>query len=104
MCTFEEISLKDFENDVSQTSEFVVDINALLQVCGASPICVHYKTDKIIVITTFPERIVLKSGDSYINLSQIKRITKQKSGAKCVYELLCGVLEGLETTIKLSRS
>lgn len=104
MCTFEEISLKDFENDVSRAFEFVVDINALLQVCGASPICVHYKTDKIIVVTTFPERIVLKSGDSYINLSQIKKITRQKNGAKCTYTLLCGVLKGLETTIKLTRS
>lgn len=104
MCTFKEISLKDLKNDVSQSSEFIVDINALLQVCGASPICVHYKTDKIIVITTFPERVVLKSGDSYINLSQIKKITKQNSGDKCNYMLYCGVLEGLETTIKLTRS
>lgn len=104
MCTFEEISLKDFKNDVYQASEFVVDINALLQVCGASPICVHYKTDKIIVITTFPERIILKSGNSYINLSQIKKITRQNSGDKCTYKLQCGILEELETTINLTRS
>ena len=99
-----EISIKNFKDDVSQTSEFIVDINALLQVCGASPVCVHYKTDKIIVVDTFPERVILKCGDSYIDLSQIKKITKQKSGEKCIYTLICGTLKEFETTIKITRS
>ena len=43
----DEISIGTFCLDVLAASEYQVDVNALLGVCGASPVHVHYKTDKI---------------------------------------------------------
>lgn len=100
----EEISLEEFKSDVSKLSGFCIDLNSLMQTCGVSPIRVHYKTDEIVLMTAYPERIVLKSGDSSVNISQIKKITRQMNGAKYAYEVLCGNLNGFETTVKITQS
>lgn len=96
---YKEISLEKFKSEVESASELCVDLNALLQVCGASPIHVHYKTDKVIVITTFPEQLALKSGNSTISVSQIQKVEREISGAKCTYRLHCGLLDELKSTL-----
>ena len=55
----DEISIGTFCLDVLAASEYQVDVNALLGVCGASPVHVHYKTDKIVVTDTTPYELVL---------------------------------------------
>lgn len=100
----DEISIDIFSRDVIATSEYQVDINALLGVCGASPIRVHYKTDKIIAINTYPESILLISGENYISISQIQKIVRIiAENGKISYEITCGRLKPFETTIKISQ-
>lgn len=97
----DEISIEAFSTDVSADQEYLVDVNALLGVCGASPINAQYKTKKIVTINTYPESILLASGDNYIHINQIKKIEKSLVNDKISYEITCGILKSLETTIKI---
>lgn len=100
----DEISIDTFSIDVLSATEYAVDINALLGVCGASPIRVHYKTDAIAVTTTYPESILLKSGDNYINISQIQKIVRTiDEEGKVAYDIICGRLKEFETTVKIAQ-
>lgn len=98
----DEITLDIFSLDVLTATEYLVDINALLGVCGASPVRIHFKTDKVVVTDTCPESILLASGDNYINISQIQKITRiVKENGKVTYEIVCGRLKELETTVQI---
>ena len=100
----DEITLDIFSLDMLATTEYLVDINSLLGVCGASPIHTHFKTDKVIVTDTYPESIILASGDNYINISQIQKITRiVAENGKISYEIVCGRLKDLETTVKIAQ-
>lgn len=100
----DEISIGTFCLDVLAASEYQVDVNALLGVCGASPVHVHYKTDKIVVKDTCPESILLASGDNYIIISQIQKIIRTVvEDGKTTYEIVCGRLKSLETTVKIAQ-
>lgn len=99
-----EITLDIFSLDVLAATEYLVDINSLLGVCGASPVRVHFKTDKVVVTDTCPEAILLASGDNYINISQIQKITRiVAEDGKATYEIVCGRLKNLETTVKIAQ-
>lgn len=99
-----DITLSEFCCDVSTAAEYTVDINTLLGVCGASPVHVHYETDKIIVSNTYPESILLISDKSYINISQIQSIKKHiEDNGKCAYEILCGRLDDFKTTVTITQ-
>ena len=99
----EEISIGEFFADMSPSIQYIVDINALLGVCGASPIHVHYKTNKIVVTDTYPESIIVGSGNSYINISQIQKIFRTiDSNGKVSYEIVCGRLKDLKTTLVMT--
>lgn len=101
----DEISIDTFSIDVLSATEYSVDVNALLGVCGASPIRVHYKTDTIVVTTTYPESILLKSGDNYINISQIQKIVRSiDEKGKVAYDIVCGRLKEFETTVKIAQT
>lgn len=103
MC-IREISIDDFCCDVLTSSEYIVNVNNLIGVCGASPIRVHYRTDKIIVSTTYPESILLQSGENYINLSQIQAIHKIESeDGKLSYKIECGRLKELKMTVEITQ-
>lgn len=103
MCR-DEISIDAFCCDVIASAEFRVDVNSLLGVCGASPVRVHYKTDKIVVSNTYPESILLASGENYINISQIRKIIRIISDeGKVTYEIVCGRLKSLETTVVITQ-
>lgn len=103
MCR-DEISIDTFSIDVLSATEYSVDANALLGVCGASPIRVHYKTDAIIVTTTYPESILLKSGDNYININQIQKIIRTiDEKGKVSYDIVCGRLKPFKTTVKIAQ-
>lgn len=99
------ISLRTFRTDISSATTYDVDVNALLGVCGASPIRAHYKTDRVVVIDSYPESILLTSNENYIKLSQIQKIIKNidKNG-NIVYEIICGRLKPFETTVKIAQS
>lgn len=100
----DEISIDTFCLDVLAASEYQVDVNALLGVCGASPVHVHYKTDKIVVTNTCPESILLASGENYITISQIQKIFRTiAEDGKITYEIVCGRLKSLETTVKIAQ-
>lgn len=100
----DEISIDVFCLDVLAATEYQVDVNALIGACGASPVHVHYKTDKIVVADTYPESITLVSGENYITVSQIQKIIRIVSDeGKATYEILCGRLKELETTVKLAQ-
>lgn len=100
----DEISIGTFCLDVLAASEYQVDVNALLGVCGASPVHVHYKTDKIVVTDTCSESILLASGDNYITISQIQKIIRTiAEDGKVTYEIVCGRLKSLETTVKIAQ-
>lgn len=100
----DEITLDVFCIDVLSATEYVVDINSLIGACGASPVHVHYKTDKIVVTNTCPESILLASGDNYITISQIQKIIRSVAeSGKVTYEIVCGRLKQLETTIKIAQ-
>lgn len=100
--TSKEISLKEFESEVS-SSKLKVNLNELIKACGASPVHMDYTANEVKILTTYPERVVLKSGDSLINISQIKKILRQKSDNGYTYELFCGLLRGTESVVKLSK-
>lgn len=99
-----EISISIFSRDISTTSEYEVDVNTLLGVCGASPIRVHYKTDRVMVSDTYPESILLASGSNYITINQIQKIIKTTSkDDKATYEIVCGRLKTFKTTVKITQ-
>lgn len=100
-----EISIDEFSADISPSEQYSVDINALLGVCGASPVRVRFRTDKIIVNTTYPESILLLSGESYVDIHQIQKIIKNNvSDGKVCYEIVCGILKVLETTVVITKN
>lgn len=89
-----ELSLSEFRAEVSAEGKFSVDINSLLGVCGASPVRVHYETDKIDVYEFYPARIILKNGRNSINISMITKIIKKVDDIGVIsYEIQCGDIE-----------
>lgn len=102
MCS-QEISIQDFKEDFLTFKEAHVDMNSLLQTCGASPVKAYYKVDKVIVIDVAPEEILLKSGESFIYINQIKKITRYTSNVMVAYEILCGLVDDFETIIRIER-
>ena len=103
MCR-DEITLNTFCCDVLTISEYRVDINSILGVCPASPIHVYYQTNKIIINDTFPESIVLECGESYVNISQIKKIIRTiHDNGKTSYEIICGRIKALETKVIITQ-
>lgn len=100
----EEISIGEFFADMSPSVQYIVDINALLGVCGASPIHVHYRTNKIVVTDTYPESIILVSGESFILVSQIQKIFRNiDCNGKISYEIVCGRLKDLKTALTITQ-
>lgn len=100
----DEISMNVFRMDILSAEEYIVDINALLGACGASPIHVHYRTNKIVVTDTYPESIILGSGNSYINIGQIQKIFRSiDANGKASYEIVCGRLKDLKTTLVMTQ-
>jgi len=73
-----EISLSEFIQDVSANEKYAVDINSLLGVCGASPLRVHYETDRVDVNEFFPTKILLWSGKNYVSIEMIEKIIKKE--------------------------
>lgn len=98
-----EITISEFAHEVSTTPEGVVDVNALLNVHGSSPVRAYYKTDKVIVLDVFPESILLMSGDNYISVGQIKKIFRCVGLAVTTYEIVCGRLAEDKTSVKFSQ-
>ena len=101
MYNAEEISLETFKAEVERAAIYCIDLSSLINTCGAFPIQIHYQADQIVVLTEYPERIVLKSGKSIISISQICRITRINSDGRSVYTISCGDIEELKTTIKI---
>lgn len=100
----EEISLKRFREEIANDAKYNVDINALLGLCGASPIRIYYKTDVIIVTDIFPESILLVSGDNYISINQIIKIYKgENSDGAVSYAIVCGELEALRISVIITQ-
>lgn len=99
------ISLIEFSKDVLDTSgKYAVDIGELLGTNGASPVHVYYKTDEIVVFNTYPETIILVSGDSQINISQIQKIVKNVDDYGDIsYKVYCGNSEWLKTTVVITQ-
>lgn len=97
----QEISLETFKVEINDATEYCIDLNLLMNTCGASPVQIQFKTDKIVVLTEYPERIVLKSGESLISISQITQITCTESDGKKVYTVSCGYIDELKTTVKI---
>ncbi len=101
----DEISIDTFCCDVLTTSEYLVDVNALIGACGASPVHVHYKTDKIVVTNTYPESILLANGENYINISQIQKIIREVAdNGKATYKIVCGRLDEMKTVVKIAQT
>lgn len=99
-----EITLENFCVDILSNSEYFVDVNSLFNICGASPIHIQYKTDKIIVVDIYPEQVVLKSGESLISISQIQKIIKIVTDrGKIAYKIFCGRLESLKMVVKITQ-
>lgn len=100
-----EISLSEFIQDISVNEKYIVDVNSLLDVCGASPVHVHYETDKISVYEFHPERIVLKNGRNSINISMITKIIKREDDLGITsYEIHCGDIESLKEIVVITQT
>lgn len=100
----DEISISEFLCDTLTTAEYNVDINSLIGTCAASPVHVYYKTDKIIINDTFPESIVLECGESYVNISQIKKIVRiTHDNGKTSYEITCGRIKSMKTKVIITQ-
>lgn len=98
-----EISISELRMETENGKKYLVDVNALLGVCGASPIRVKYNANEIIVMDVYPESIFFMSGENYIMLNQIQKIFKiSPKDGKATYEILCGKLKSLETTVRIT--
>lgn len=103
MC-LKEISIQEFKEDFLAFREAHVDTDSLLQTCGASPVRMCYKADEVTVMDVAPEEIILKSGESFIYINQIKKIIKYKSDdVMRSYEILCGFVDDFETTVRITQ-
>lgn len=100
-----ELSLSEFRAEVSAEGKFSVDINSLLGVCGASPVRVHYETDKVDVDEFYPAKIFLESGKSCVNICMITKIIKREDDLGIIsYEIHCGELEGLTAKVVMTQA
>lgn len=100
----QEISLETFKVEIDGATQCCIDLNSLINACGASPVKIRFKTDKIAVVTEYPERIVLKSGESLISVNQITQITCTESDGRKVYTVSCGYIDELKTIVKIYRA
>mgnify|MGYP000860835883 CR=1 FL=1 len=101
----DEISIDTFCCDILTASEYLVNVNALIGACGASPVHVHYKTNKIVVTTTYPESILLVSRENYISISQIQKIAREVSDSgKTTYKIVCGRLNEMKMTVEIAQT
>lgn len=100
-----EISLSEFIQDVSTNEKYVVDINSLLGVCGASPLRVHYETDRVDVNEFFPTKILLWSGKNYVSIEMITKIIKIEDNLGVIsYEIHCGSLVELTAKVVITQA
>ena len=101
---YKKLSLTEFSKEVSGISgKYNVDISQLLGTHGASPVRVHYITDKIVVFDTCPEGIILFSDESQISISQIQKIVKKIDRYGIIsYKIHCGNSEWLKTTVVIT--
>lgn len=96
------MSIDEFRRDLSRSAKYVVDINSLFSVCGASPVRGNFKADKIVISTTYPESIWLVSGENYIDICQIQDIVRSIDDiGRRVYSIRCGRLAELEKTVTI---
>ena len=103
MPSSKEVTLDEFKVETEVLSGLTVGLEPEINACAASPVHFNFIADKIFVYTTYPEAIILKSGDSSVLTSQIKKIVRNKQHGRCNYEILCGLLEECKTKVKLSR-
>ena len=100
-----EISLSEFIQDVSANKKYVVDINSLLGVCGASPVHVHYETDKIDVDEFYPAEISLESGKNSVSIGMITKIIKREDDLGVIsYEIHCGNIKELAMIVCITEA
>lgn len=100
-----DLSLSEFRADISTGTKFLVDINSLLGVCGASPVRVHYETDKIDVDEFYPTNILLKHGENYVNITMITKIIKKEDNLGVIsYEIYCGELEEFTAKVVITQA
>lgn len=94
-----EISVVEFKNDISGNN-YVISMNEALDLCGASPLKMSFKTNEVKVLDVYPEYICFCYGDNWVTLSQIRKITKGVNyEGKYVYEILCGRLKPFEKRV-----
>ncbi len=98
------LTLKEFESEICNISNLEINLSLPMQNNAASPIQLHYSTNDIKIVFTFPERIILKSGNSILHISQIKKIVRKETEFDTFYEIYCGYLDNLETKIRLVQS
>lgn len=96
------ITLEELKKDLMGSNIIAVNINQVFNLCGASPIHIDYKTDKVIIKSSYPECIVLHSGISSIILSQIKHIVKKNENGRNVYDIICGISDNSQTVVTIS--
>lgn len=98
------ISMEELKESMPPGYIYVVDVNSLLGVCGASPVHMYFEADKISVKTLHPRSILLNSGTNDVYITQIKSVVQSVNDDGCdTYEVVCGYPKWVETTVKITK-
>lgn len=98
------ISMEELKESMPPGNIYVVDVNSLLDVCGASPVHIYFEANKAFIRTLYPKYILLKNDTNDVYVTQIKSIVRTIDDDSCdVFEITCGYPKWTETTVKITK-